>query len=91
MRYGKKKIPQYLQGVLWSADINNLDLEELIAAAEKKFGGEFNQILFLEQLTYFDDLEITEIEFIDKSYSEKEIKDYLENTVENYLATNPII
>ncbi len=70
---------------------NYLSLEKLIKLAEKKFGSEFNQILFLEQLAYFEDLEITEIEFVDKKYSDEENKTFLKNTVEKYLAENPIV
>ena len=62
-----------------------ISLEGLIAAAKKKFKGEFSELLFLEQLVFFKDLEMTKIEFIQKSYSEKQIKQFLETTVRNYL------
>lgn len=62
-----------------------LTLEKLTELSKKKFGGEFNKVLFLEQLVYFDDLQVTEIKFIKKSYSEKEIKDFLSKKVLAYL------
>jgi len=56
-------------------------LEEIVDKVKKKFGAEFNELLFLEQLVFFKDLEMTEIEFLKESFSEKEIKHYLEQEV----------
>lgn len=61
------------------------DLEKIIKLAKKKFKGEFVESQFLEQLSYFDDLEIMPIEFIEKSYSEQEIKSFLEKAVSAYV------
>lgn len=62
-----------------------ITLEEISSLAEKKFGGEFNKALFLQQLSYFKDIEGTGVEFIDRSYSFKEIEHYLETKVEEYI------
>lgn len=62
-----------------------IDLKRVIELAEKKFGNEFNQGLFLEQLSYFDDLKKSPIQFIEESYSSSEIKSFLEKEVRNYL------
>lgn len=58
-----------------------LDIFELIELSQKKFEVEFNPKLFLEQLVYFKDLEITKISFIKEGYSPGEIKDFLKDQV----------
>lgn len=63
-----------------------LTLEEIIQFAQKKFGGEFNEVLFLQQLSYFKDIEVTNIEFIGSVYEEDQVKQLFENQVETYLA-----
>jgi len=62
-----------------------ITIKELCILAEKKLGGEFNKALFLQQLSYFKDIEETKVEFINQSYSFKEIKQYLEIKVEEYI------
>jgi len=62
-----------------------MTLKEIIKIARKKFKGGFNENLFLEQLTYFDDLEVVKIGFLKEAYSEKEIKRFLEEEVRRYL------
>ena len=62
-----------------------MSLRQIIHEAEKRFKPEFNEKLFLEQLSFFEDLEIVEIEFIRKKYSPVQIKRYLEKEVESYL------
>jgi len=60
-------------------------IDSLINLAKQKFAGMFSERLFLGQLGYFDDLDITAITFIKESYDEEEIKSFLENKVEEYL------
>ena len=60
-------------------------MEYLIALAEKKFAGEFHDKLFLEQLSFFDDVEILPTTFLKDSYTPSEIKSYLEKEVETYV------
>lgn len=68
----------FLKWKLYSIDrINRL--------AREKFKGEFNEKLFLEQLVYFDDVSVVPIDFIKESYKEKEIKEFLEKKVEEYI------
>lgn len=64
---------------------NFLDLEKIINLAKEKFKGEFVESQFLEQLSYFNDLKIMPIEFVEKSYSEQEIKSFLEKEVIAYV------
>ena len=60
-------------------------LTEIINFSGKKFLGEFNDKLFLEQLTYFNDLKIVPIDFIKKKYEPDEIKSFFENQTRHYL------
>ena len=60
-------------------------IDKIITLAKKKFIGEFNEKLFLEQLVYFDDIKAVQIEFIKDAYTEKEIKAFLEKQVEEYI------
>lgn len=64
---------------------NILSIEALITNAKKKFGGEFVTEQFLEQLVYYDDVEIVQINWLGKEYSTKEIQDFLKKTVYNYM------
>lgn len=60
-------------------------MQALIALAEKKFSGMFSEKLFLGQLIYFDDLDIATTVFVKESYTEKEIKSFLEKQVEEFV------
>lgn len=63
----------------------HLSLTTIIETAKKRFKGAFNEALFLEQLVYFKDLEMTTIDFLEPSYTEKEIKSSLETQVNQFL------
>lgn len=63
------------------------DIDKLARLAKKKFQGEFNEKLFLQQLTYFDDLKITPTVFLKDSYTDDEIKSFLEKQVKDYLSS----
>ena len=60
-------------------------IEVLVTLAEQKFAGMFSEKLFLEQLIYFDDLDLATTAFIKESYKEEEIKSFLEKQVEEYI------
>lgn len=60
-------------------------LSDIISLAKKKFEGEFNEKLFLGQLTYFKDIRILPIDFVHKSHTPKEIQSFLEMKVEEYI------
>lgn len=62
-----------------------VNIEKIIKLAKKKFGNDFNEVLFLEQLSYFGDLKETPIQYIGGSYLASEIKSFLENQVELYV------
>lgn len=62
-------------------------INDLISLAEKKFQNEFNPKLFLEQLVYYKDIEITDTIFIKEKYTPVEIKSFLEEQTRLYLKT----
>lgn len=66
---------------------NLYTIATLIPLAEKKFAGEFNPKLFLQQLVYFDDIKIVETAFLKQSYTPEEIKTFLAGQVDAYLKT----
>ena len=59
-------------------------LDSIINETKTRFKGEFSEKLFLEQLVYYDDLEILPIKFIKESYSAEEIRKHLQNVVGVY-------
>lgn len=61
-------------------------LEQISRLAQKKFEGEFNEAQFLQQLCYFKDVAEVPVDFIKKAYTASEIKSFLEEQVEKYLA-----
>jgi len=64
-----------------------ITIEKVIKLAEKKFAGEFVSALFLEQLGYFEDLEVVPINFLKDKPTATEIKSFLQNEVNYYLKT----
>ena len=59
-------------------------LENTVLDAKQKFEGLFSEKLFLEQLTYFSDIQDFEIEFFEESFQPEEIKLFFEKTVKQY-------
>jgi len=62
-----------------------ITLDWLIQNTIKKFGDLFSEKLFLEQLTYLDDLDIVTIEFLKDSYTASEIKLFFKEITTNYI------
>lgn len=60
-------------------------IEELTNLAEQKFQAEFNPKLFLEQLVYFKDLDITDTVFLQEPYTAKEIQLFLSDQVDYFV------
>lgn len=58
-----------------------LTLDKIISESKKRFKGEFGDKLFLEQLSYFADLEIVPIGYLQESYTPEEIQDFLNSAV----------
>jgi hypothetical protein len=60
---------------------NVATLEEIIKFAEQKYGEDFNSRIFLEQLVYFEDIEVKEIVFLAEKVSISELKVFFEEEV----------
>ncbi len=59
-----------------------ISLEEIIDICEKKYGNDFNSRLFLEQLIYLEDIEDTEIIFLqDVELDKKTIQTFFEKEI----------
>lgn len=64
---------------------NYVSLGEISKLAPQKFGPEFNERIFLEQLVYFQDLKATKISFAEEKYSVGDIKNFLQNEVKKVI------
>lgn len=62
----------------------HMSLKELIQLSLNKFGNDFSEKLFLEQLVYWEDIMNYEIEYVGKSVPVEEIKEFLINEVKNH-------
>ena len=60
-------------------------LDKIIELTKQKFGSEFNEKLFMGQLSYFGDIDIVPTVFLKEKYSDDEIKNYLQSQVREYL------
>lgn len=63
---------------------NHTNLLPIIELADKKYGNEFNQRLFLEQLVYLEDIREVSVDFLRNPISSKEIDQFLEDAVRNF-------
>jgi len=61
-----------------------VNIFELVKLSEKKFGIEFNPKLFLEQLIYFEDIEVSKMSFVREEPSVSEIQNFLKEQVEKF-------
>lgn len=61
------------------------DLGKIISLSKQKYEGEFNDRLFLDQLTYYEDVEVVDTVFLKESYTPEEIKSFLSDQVRAYL------
>lgn len=70
---------------------DHLSIQKTIKLAGAKFGLEFSPKLFLEQLVYFDDIDIVKIVFATKEILPDKIKNYLVGEVKTYRNLNFLI
>ena len=61
-----------------------ISFSEISALAPKKFGAEFNERMFLEQLVFFDDMEVVKISFLKERFKDDEIKEFFIRAVRSY-------
>lgn len=53
-------------------------LDEIMEMSKNKFGSEFNDRLFLEQLVYFNDIEETKIQFLKESITKSDLEKFFQ-------------
>lgn len=62
----------------------HLTLPEIIGVAQKKFGNEFSETLFLQQLSYTDDIRDEAVSMISRSVAVSDIRSFLEQEALSY-------
>ena len=64
---------------------NGVEFAKVIAEAKKRFGGAFSEKLFLEQLTYYGDLDDFTADFLGASYNPKDTQNFFQKVVRDFL------
>lgn len=62
----------------------HVTLDEVIDLAQKKYGGDFNDRLFLSQLASFEDIRTQKIDFLRDEVDRTTIQNFLEYAVKSY-------
>jgi len=84
---GRRAVWRDYADIFYILNKNIASIQEIITLAHKKFGGEFVPEQFLEQLVYYDDVEIVDIDWIEQKYSPNEIKTFFKKKVQDYVET----
>lgn len=66
----------------------HVELKDVLKISQKKFGGDFNDRLFLGQLVSFEDISIQKIDFLDKEVDRKTVERFLEQSVRSFVKTD---
>ena len=66
-----------------------VNLLTVVEHAKKKFGGDFNDRLFLGKLVSFDDVPTQQIDFLQKKVSRKTIETFIKKSVNDHLRKDP--
>lgn len=82
---GRRAVWRDYADIFYVLKHNITSLETIIVNACQKFGGEFVKEQFLEQLVYFEDVEIVKINWIKEQYAANDIKSFLEKFVQDYM------
>ena len=59
-------------------------MAQIIEDAEKRFGNEFSKRLFLQQLSYTDDIQDFSVSFIKDKFTPEIISSYLQQQINQY-------
>ncbi|PJE61930.1 hypothetical protein COU87_01960 [Candidatus Roizmanbacteria bacterium CG10_big_fil_rev_8_21_14_0_10_39_12] len=84
---GRRAIWRDYVDVFYVLKQNLMNIEDIISDAQNKFKGEFVAEQFLEQLVYYDDIELVDIDWLKEEYDTKEIKSFLQEKVRAYVKT----
>lgn len=87
MTMGRRAVWRDYVDLFFLTNNNFLTLDQIVSNAQRKFGNQFVVEQFLEQLVYFKDLNVVQVEWVGKSYEENEIKSYLQNIVNQYISS----
>jgi len=83
--YAIGRRPQYRDYIdLFFILKKGFSLKQTIKDAEKKFGGEFSEKLFLSQLSYLKDVKDFSIEFLKEKVNLEELEKFFLKQVKNY-------
>lgn len=63
---------------------DRVNLQEIIALAKTKFGGDFNDRLFLGQLVSLEDIPTQKIDFLKEAPDQRIIEELLKKTVKDF-------
>ena len=64
---------------------SGLKIDEIITETKKRFGGNFDEKLFLEQLVYFADLGTFEVDWFGEKVSQAEIENFFVQLVRDFV------
>ena len=84
---GRRAIWRDYVDVFYVLRHNHMNITDIISDAQNKFKGEFVAEQFLEQLVYYDDIEVVDIDWLKEDYTTKEIKAFLQEKVQDFTKT----
>mgnify|MGYP000433412548 CR=1 FL=1 len=80
---GRRKAYKDLVDLYFILKDKHANLKEIIEIAKEKYGSEFNDRLFLEQILYTDDIEEVELIFLKKKIILEDIKTFFKKEIKN--------
>ncbi|HCM82548.1 MAG: hypothetical protein UV63_C0016G0004 [Microgenomates group bacterium GW2011_GWC1_43_11] len=82
---GRRALWRDYVDIFWILKYKYLTLSDIIDSAKRKYGIEFVETQFLEQLGYFSDVSVVPIQYIRVTHEPEEIKHYLLSQVQTYM------
>jgi hypothetical protein len=82
---GRRALWRDYVDMFWILKYEYLTLPDIIDSAKRKYGIEFVETQFLEQLGYFTDVSVVPIQYIKYSPEPEEIKKHLASQVQTYV------
>jgi len=82
---GRRALWRDYVDIFWILQHSYLTISDIIDAAKHKYGIEFVETQFLEQLGYFADVTVVPIQYIKDAPESKDIQEYLLSQVQRYV------
>ena len=82
---GRRALWRDYVDIFWVLKYGYLILPDIIDSAKRKYGIEFIETQFLEQLGYFSDVSVVPIHYVKNSHDPEEIQKYLLFQVQTYV------